>query len=219
MSGGELVELVIAGRVRVEKGRLVVLDPAPTREALLDAALEGIAGQSRPPQAKTWVGRARPGLVHRYLAQFGELGVVGTERVRVLGVLRQERWPIRDSAPVSLARARLDAVALSSGPVELSEVAFGGLVHAVGLDKVLYPGSAGHGACKRLGKIAKRDGTSRAAREAADALHESVDEAVNDAVDVAVHAALHAAIDATVHAAQHASAHHGSGGGSGGGRH
>ena len=209
VAGGELVELVVAGRVGVERGRLTVLDSTPTGDALLDAALASIAGARRAPQPKTWVAQSRAGHLQGYLRRMAELGIVREERVRVLGIFGSRRWPIQDPASISQARARLDAVALSEGPVSLTEAAFGGLVHAVGLDRALYRGSAGRPARARLQKIAKRDPASRAVGEAVDALQESVDAAVDSAVS--------AAVSASVHAAHHAaSAHHGGGGGGGG---
>ena len=69
ISGAELVRLAAARRVGIERGRIVVLDTAPTGDELLDAALASMGGGRRGPSAKSGVARHRPGLVHFYLGR------------------------------------------------------------------------------------------------------------------------------------------------------
>jgi len=59
LSGSELVRLAAVGRVDVVRGRIVVLDGAPTGDALLDEALASMTGGRRQPTAKAWVARQR----------------------------------------------------------------------------------------------------------------------------------------------------------------
>jgi hypothetical protein len=56
--------------------------------------------------------------------------------------------------------ARLDTIALSSGPVGVTQAAFGGLLHAVGLSAVLYPRGEGRRARKRLQSLAAQNETA-----------------------------------------------------------
>jgi hypothetical protein len=76
LSGSELVRLAAVRRIDIVRGRIVVLDAAPTGDDLLDAALQSMAGGRREPTAKAWVARSRPGLVDRYLDRLAAAGVI-----------------------------------------------------------------------------------------------------------------------------------------------
>jgi hypothetical protein len=65
------------------------------------------------------------------------------------------RLHLIDGARVADARARLDAIALSSGPVDVTQAAYGGLAYATGLASLLYRGRDGRQARKRLAEVAK----------------------------------------------------------------
>lgn len=219
VAGSELVRLAAERRVDVVKDRIQVLSLAPTGNTLLDAALADIQRSKRPPRAKDWVARERRGLVHAYLDELAARSVIRAERRKALGVFNVTRWTVIDSARAAEARARLDAVARSTGPVDSAQSALGGLVHAIGLDGLIYPRNGGP-ACeiarKRLKQIARRDQTATAVHSAAQqaAVDASVDAAVDASIQAAVDASVHAAVDASVHAAHHAS--HDGGAASGG---
>ena len=231
VSGAELVRLAAARRVTIERGRIVVLDTTPTGDDLLDAALASMAGGRRGgPSAKAWVARHRPGLVHFYLGRAVDAGIIRGERGTRLGFIPVTRWLVADTARAAAARARLAAVASSTGPVDQEQAALAGLASAAGVAMVAYPGRAGSAARKRLREAAKRDpaasaamsaAADTAARSAADAAtRAAMDAAVRAATDAAVNAAVSAATDAAISAATdaaHSAAAHG--GGAGGGHH
>ena len=236
LSGSELVRLAAAGRVNVERSRIVVLDNAPTSDALLDEALASMTGGWRQPTAKAWVARQRPGLVERYLARLEAAGTISAERRKMLGFIPATRWTITDTERAAQARARLEAVASSTGSVDSAQAALAGLASAIGVTHYVFPGLAGAGARRRLKQAARRDpaaGTvtravggaadaSDAARRAATdaATRAAADAAVRAATDAAVAASIDAATQAAVSAATDA-AHQAGGhaGGAGGGHH
>jgi len=230
VSGAELVRLAAARRVDIERGRIVVLDAAATGDALLDAALASMTGGRRGPSAKAWVGRHRPGLVNFYLGRAEAAGTIRGERGTRLGFIPVTRWLVADTARAAAARARLAAVASSTGPVDQEQAALAGLASAAGVAMVAYPGRAGSAARKRLREAAKRDpaasaamsaATDAATRSAADAAtRAAMDAAVRAATDAAVNAAVSAATDAAISAATDAAAHAAAhGGGAAGGHH
>ncbi|HEX4791531.1 MAG TPA: GPP34 family phosphoprotein [Actinospica sp.] len=212
VSGAELVELAAARHITIERGRVVVIDPSPTGDARLDAALADIQRSRRAPKASDWVAKQRSKHLGGYLAALAAEGVLRPERRKLLGVLPSVRWPAADPGRVDAARARLDAIALSDEPADAVHAALGGLVHAIGLDKALYPGREGHSARRRLKLVAERDPASGAVH---DAVRASVDASVDAAVEASVHAAIHASVHATHHAAAHDAAVGGHGGGGG----
>jgi hypothetical protein len=233
VAGAELVRLAAARRVDIERGRIVVLDTAPTGDALLDAALDSMAGGRRGgPSAKAWVARHRPGLVHFYLGRAVDAGILRGERGTRLGFIPVTRWLVADTARAAQARARLEAVAASTGPVSQEQAALGGLAAAAGVAHVAFPGRAGMAARKRLREAGKREPAAVAATSAAAAAasataaatnaatQAAMDAAVRAATDAAVSAAVNAATDAAISAATdaaHSAAAHG--GGAAGGHH
>jgi hypothetical protein len=244
VAGSELVRLAAARRVDIARGRIVVLDTAPTGDPLLDEALASMTGGRRGPTAKAWVARHRPGLVGRYLARMEAAGTVRAHRRKTLGLFPVTRWAVLDTARAAQARARLAAVAASTGAVGSEQAALAGLATAIDATRVVFPGRAGAAARKRLREAAKRERgaaeVTRAVAGAADAsgaaLHSATDAAtdaatraavdaatraatdaaVSAATDAAVSAAVDAATQAAVHAATDAAHHAGHGGATGG---
>jgi hypothetical protein len=219
LAGSELVRLAAAGRVDIVRGRIVVGDTAPTGDPLLDDALASMTGGLRGgPKASTWVARHRPGLVGRYLSRAEAAGTIRSERRKALGFIPVTRWTVADTARAARARARLETVAASTGPVDPEQAALGGLASAIGVTGYVFPGRAGGPARKRLREVAKRDrvsaGAAQATADAANAANAAAhraathaaasaatDAAVRAATDAAVSAAVSAATDAAVNAA------------------
>ena len=236
LMGAELVRLAVLGRAEVAGERIAVVDAAPTGDAELDAALTSLAEAGRPPKATAWVGKPRRGIRGAYLARLAQAGVIQIEPTRFLGIPTGSRLHLIDGARLADARARLDAIALSSGPVDVTQAAYGGLAYATGLASLLYRGRDGRPARKRLAEVAKggqsdaalgdviepgarqtvTDSAGEAADEAAtqaavnavsDAAVRGATDAVHAANDAAVQAAVQAANAAAVHAAVHAANH------------
>ena len=211
LMGAELVRLAASGRIDITAGRITVLDPSPTGDAEADAALAGLAAQRSPPRAGNWCSRPRRGICDAYLARLAAAGVIRAEQQTRLGFIRVIRGQITDTARVADARARLDAIAQGTGPVDLGQAAFGGLAHAIGLAGRLYPGRDGRDRRKRLELVAEGGltaGPDVPAQHAHHAVPHSVHAASHAAVSAAVHSATHAAVSAA-HSAHAAGAGHG----------
>lgn len=243
LRGSELVRLAASGRVGISSDRIMVLDGQPTGDAQLDAALADLTGARRPPRPKTWVGHPGSHIVDTYLARLAAAGAIREDQRTLLGFIPALRWQIADTARAADARARLDAIARATGPVDTAQAAFAGLASASGLGAVLYPGMAHRQLRKRLEQIAKgeltqgagaaqtaqaaraTDAAARAAVQSAPdaAARAAVQSAIDAATSAATQAATQAAVSAAVHAAHHAAsdagAHGGGHGGGGGGHH
>ena len=208
LAGSELVRLAAARRVEVVDKRIVLVESGPVEDPFLAAALADIQRSKRPPRATDWVTRhGRQRLVDEYLARLTEAGVIRTERRKVLGLFTATRWYVVDISRQADVRSRLDGIAGSSGPVDSAQAAFGGLVHAVQLDAVLYPGREGKPARQRLKEVARRDTTASAVRSAATdaATHAATDAAIQASTNSAIRAATQAATDAAIQASVQAS--------------
>src|SRR5580658_2440510 len=129
LAGAELITLAADGRIEVgPDGRVRVVEPVTlaTGDRELDAALGKMAGSRRALKVVGWLSRSRAKLVNSYLDR---LIAAGTIR-RTGGALRP-RWPVLDAARATEVRARLDAVALGSGPVDETQAAYAGLADAI----------------------------------------------------------------------------------------
>ncbi len=234
LAGAELIRLAAMRRIDIERGRIMVLDPSPAGDALLDDALASMRDGRRPQTAKNWVARNRAGLTRRYLDRLVAAGTIRHERRRVLGFIPADRWIVADAGRVAQAKARLDAIAYGSGGVTSEQAALAGLASAIGLSRLQYPGSADRAAVKRL-RTARRemspgvgadvvDATGAAVRDVTSAatdaaVHAATDAATQAAIQAATDAAINASIDAATSAATEAAHHAASGGGHGGGGH
>ncbi len=190
LMASELVRLAARGRIEIQADHVVVRDEASVGDAELDAALDGLSRAKRPPQPRKWFASRPSGLALTYLKRLVSSGALRSEPRRIVGT----RWLIADPARVADARARLDAIALSAGQVDVAQAAFGGLAHAISLDDFLYPGKANRSARERLDQIAKGQWTG-----------EAVTGAVTDAAAIDTTAAgTRASIRAVVQAATNA---------------
>jgi hypothetical protein len=220
LMGAELVRLAADRRVDITGDRIVVLDAAPTGDPELDAALSSLVQAGRPPRPRKWVGAPRRHICDSYLARLANAGAIQADRG---GLLPVTRWRITDEARAAAVRARLDAIAGGSGPVDTEQAALAGLASASGLGSNLYPGWGNRGLRKRLdqvakGQVPKLPATGAAAEAAgaaglsadagAAAAHAAAQAAADAAMQAATQAATDAAVAAAVHAAHHAAVAH-----------
>ncbi|HEY7325481.1 MAG TPA: GPP34 family phosphoprotein [Streptosporangiaceae bacterium] len=231
LSGSELVRLAALRRVGIDRGRIVVLDEAPTGDVLLDEALASMDGGAQAPTARQWVARNRGELVRRYLERLAAAGTVQLERRKALGLIPVNGWKVLDPGRLAAAKARLDGVAYGTGSLGASEIALAGLATAIGLPPIIYPGLGGVAARRRITQ-AVRGGHSVAEMTQAVgtpvvgapdlATRAATDAAVGAAADAAVQASIGAATQAAIAGATDAAypAHHATdGGGHVGGHH
>jgi hypothetical protein len=210
LMGAELVRLAASGRVDIANDRIVVRDSAATGDAELDAALQSITQARRPPRPRAWVGRPRRGIRDAYLARLVSAEVIQAGQGGIFGGVR---WRIAAPARVADTRARLDAIAMSTGNVDTVEAAFGGLAHAVGLDRELYPGYGGRQLRKRLTEVAKGQWSATAVGDAVtDSVRSATDAAIRASTAAATQAAVDAAVQGAIAASTAAAGHAGAGG-------
>jgi hypothetical protein len=203
LMGSELVRLAALRRVDVDKKQIIVLNTMTTGDPELDTALQGIHESRRPPRPKFWVAHPRRGIRDAYIARLVAAGALRREKSGFLGGSR-----LIVGAPLRAddARARLDAIAESTGHVDVIDAAFGGLARAVGLDRFLYPRFADRHLRRRLAEIAagkwtRPAPTAQATGAATTAAVQAADASARAATDAATAAAMAAATQAATDAA------------------
>jgi hypothetical protein len=195
LGGANLVELTLRNKVDLsgeqdpgKRGRIIVRDPSPAGDAVLDAALEIlIAREGKRPS--TVIGPLSKNLRGTLYQRLADRGVVRAERGRIFGVFPVRRWPAQDASDEAEVR-RLMAQALVQQVVpDTRTAALIALVHAVGcLDKIVDPRQ--HGLSKRelrarAAAIAKGNWASEAVRKAIEEMMAAVMTAITTATATA----------------------------------
>lgn len=143
LAGALLLELALAERVGVDGDKVVVRDPAPTGDRLVDEALARIAADDRGRKTGHWVSALAHGLRPKVLDGLVEAGVLTKEQSKVLLVFDVTRYPATDRvepAAETEARRRLLAAVSGQGPVEPRTAALCSLLAATGLDRKVFAG-------------------------------------------------------------------------------
>ncbi|KPC79471.1 MULTISPECIES: GOLPH3/VPS74 family protein [Streptomyces] len=173
VAGGILLELFLAGRLSVDRGRLSVTDRTPTGVALLDERLGLIdawaAKKSKPPKVTDWLARDHGKAVEATIQSLRARGLVSEERRKVLGVFPVRRYPEADGATEAELRERLASVVLRGTDPDDRTAGLVALIHAAKLHRLAFPEVPAREVRPRMEKIADGqwagDGVRTAIRE------------------------------------------------------
>ncbi|MFJ7984073.1 GPP34 family phosphoprotein [Streptomyces sp. NPDC096351] len=143
VAGGILLDLVLAGRVAVDDGRVRVTDATPTEVPLLDERLRQLdawcAKKSRAPKVTEWLTKDHGKAVRATVGSLRERGLVREERQRVMGLFPVARYPEADGSVERELRARLHTV-LAAGPTHSARTTgLLALVHGARLHRLAFP--------------------------------------------------------------------------------
>lgn len=169
LAGGVLMELLLAGRVTVQNGRVTVLDPSSTEDPLLDGALARIKGASRLRRPRDWVTELRGGLQEQVLNRLVQRGVLRQEQDRVLWIFPRTRYPSAtgdEPAVETDARRRLRSVLDGATRSDPRTAALCALVAATGLDKEVFGDLPEKERKRRLAAVVEQSWPDRAVQQA-----------------------------------------------------
>lgn len=177
LGGALLLELALAERVDVVDRRVVVLDPTPTGDRLVDEALARIAAEEKPRKAGHWVTKFAKQTRPRVLDQLVADAVLTVEKDRVLGVFPRTRFP----APGGVvppgeaeARERMRAAVLGTGAVHPRTAALCALVAATDLDRKVFAGLDRKRVLARLKEIGEGAWAAAAVRKSIEEIQAAV---------------------------------------------
>ncbi|MFJ6250065.1 MULTISPECIES: GPP34 family phosphoprotein [unclassified Streptomyces] len=143
VAGAILLDLVLAGRVAVDGGRLRVADTTPTGVPLLDERLRQIAEwagrKSRVPKVTEWLTKDYHKAVKAATDSLHGRGLVRAEQRRVLGILPVTRYPEADGSVERELRDRLRAVVLGGAVPDTRTAGLVALLHGAKLHRVAFP--------------------------------------------------------------------------------
>ena len=176
LGGANLVELTLRNKVDLsgegdqgKPGRIIVSDPSPAGDAVLDAALEIIIShQSKKPS--TVIRPLSKNLRQSLYQRLADGGVVRAEQGRILGVFPTHRWPAQDASHEAEVRRLVTQVLTQQTAPDARTAALIALLHALRCeDKIVDPGQYGLSKRElraRAEEIAKGNWASEAVRKA-----------------------------------------------------
>jgi hypothetical protein len=195
LGGANLVELTLLGKVDIageqdqgRPGRIIVRDPSPPGDDVLDAALRTLAARqgSKPSAVIRPLGKnLRPVLYQRLAAS----GVLRTGQRRALGIFPTRTWPAQDPSHEAEVRQHVTQALVQPAQPDERTAALIALLHALKCEhKVVDP---------RPYQLSRRQLRARAAEVAqgnwaSEAVRKAIDEMI-----AAVAAASAAATAAT----------------------
>ena len=146
LGGANLVELTLRNKVDLsgeqdpgKPGRIIVRDPSPAGDAVLDAALEIlIARQGQKPS--TVIRPLSKNLRATLYQRLADRGVVRAERGKIFGVFPVHRWPAQDATDEAEVRRLVTQALVQQVVSDTRTAALIALVYAVGCeDKIVDP--------------------------------------------------------------------------------
>jgi plasmid stability protein len=184
LAGANLVELALMDKVDLSgeaeegrPGRIVVRDPAPTGDDVLDAALKILAAnQGKKPSAviRPLSKNLREALYERLAAA----GVIRAERGKILGIFHTRTWPAQDASHEAQVRELLTQALVQQTAPDTRSAALIALLHALRcehkvVDPALY-GLSKRQLAARAEEIAQGNWASGAVRKAIDEMNAAV---------------------------------------------
>jgi len=176
LGGALLLELALAEKVDVADKKVVVRDPSPTGDRVVDDALARIAAD-KPRKPKDWVSKLAKNAREQVMTQLVAEGVVRQEKGRVLLVFPRTKYPAAhgvEPAAETDARQRMRAALDRSGPVEPRTAALCALVAATGLDRKVFADLDRKLVKRRLKEIGEGDWAAAAVKKAIDEIQAAI---------------------------------------------
>ncbi|HYN97162.1 MAG TPA: GPP34 family phosphoprotein [Pilimelia sp.] len=158
MAAAVLVELALAGRLRLDGNSIVALNPAPTGEPIADEVLGRVAADT-PHTPASWVQRLRHGLRDRVLSDLVSRGVIRDVDETAMEHIHVHRYPVVDRTVERDIRERLTAALATDDAPDERTAALATLLAAVRMEPVLgFTGAQAEAAHQRLKEIGSRAG-------------------------------------------------------------
>lgn len=168
VSGGILLELVLAGRVSVTGKHLELADTTPIGDPLLDgrtALLQTWMRGRAKRRVTEWLTKDHSKAVAATLERLCERGVVVEEKHKALGVFPIRRYPETDGAVERELRERLRAVVLHGAEPDTRTAGLIALIHSARLHRLAFPEDP-RGVSRRMQEVATGQWAAESVRAA-----------------------------------------------------
>jgi hypothetical protein len=172
LAGAVLVDLVDAGRVAEEDGKLHVMDTAVLDEPVLEAGLARLT-EKAPAKPQRAVEVLTKNVRETVLEALAGRGLIRQDKDRVLGLFPRRTWPAVDSAHEDSVRAELTAALVGGERPSGRAGALISLLHAIGVVPKVVEGDK-KALKARAGEISDGDWAGVAVKKAVQAIQAAV---------------------------------------------
>ena len=159
LAGGVLMDLALENRIDTDPKHLILVDPTPVGDSILDPTLAAIAAGERR-DAKYWVAqtaRRAAEIREEALSRLVERGVLERREGRFLWVFRSRRYPVIDGKAEREVKRRILGVLLSDDIPSPRDIVIIGLAEACGILRELMPEGDYAAARQRIDQVRKLD--------------------------------------------------------------
>ena len=175
LGGANLVELTLLNKVDLSRdgdqgkpGRIIVRDPSPAGDEVLDAAL-GILITRQGSKPSAVIGPLSKNLRHSLYQRLAESGVIRAGRGRTLGIFPTRTWPAQDTRHEEQVRQLVTQALVQRTAPDARSAALIALLHALKCEhKIIDPGDyqlSRRQLRARAGEIATDNWASEAVRK------------------------------------------------------
>ena len=159
-AGAVLMDLALENRIDTDVKKLVLIDPTPVGDDLLDPILAQIAGTPITNDARHWVEQIADGaeqIRERALARLVEGGILRREEDRFLWVFQSRRYPIVDGEADREVKLRIMEVLFGNDIPHPRDVVIICLADACGILKELLSARELERASERIEQVRRLD--------------------------------------------------------------
>ena len=159
-AGAVLMDLALENRIDTDLKRLVLIDPTPVGDDLLDPTLALIAASTETHDARHWVDQLADSaetIRERALERLVGRGVLRREEDRFLWVFQSRRYPIVDGEPEREVKLRIMEVLFSNEIPDPRDIVLICLVDACGILRELLTAKELERASVRVDQVRKLD--------------------------------------------------------------
>ena len=159
-AGAVLMDLALENRIDTDLKRLVLIDPTPLDDDLLDPALALIAQATETHDARHWVDYIADGadeIREHALARLVERGILRREEDRFLWVFQSRRYPIVDGEAEREVKLRIMEVLFGNEIPDPRDIVLICLADACGILRELLSTRELERATERIEEVRKLD--------------------------------------------------------------
>ena len=181
-AGAVLMELTLEDRIDTDLKRLVLLDPAPLGDDLIDPTLALIARTTEVLDARQWVDRIADHadeIRESALARLVERGILRREEDRFLWVFKSRRYPVIDGEAEREVKLRIMEVLFGNEIPDPRDIVLICLADACGILGELLSAGELKGATERIEQVRKLDLIGQAVSKAVWDIHSSISMAMH----------------------------------------
>lgn len=160
LAGAVLMDLALINRIDTDLSTLVILDPSPTGEKLLDHALGALAAlpaKTTTVDALDLLRRQGATLMGLAIARLIERGILKEREGRILWVFESRRYPLIDGKELQEVKRRIADLLLSDDIPDPRDVVIICLAEACGLLRRVFSEGELRSAEKRIDQLTKLD--------------------------------------------------------------